>query len=148
MAESKSTTVVVQLNDSNYPTWKIQCKMALTKEGLWRIVIGEEVVPSGSASEKAKFAVQKDWAPTNIVLSVDTTLLYLISDPQDPVIIWKKLADQFEKETWATRLLDLRCKLQSLQLKDGELAQTHVKAMTELFDLLAVAGKMCQRRIA
>ena len=37
--------------------------------------------------------------------------------------------------------MDLRRKLHSLQLKDGQSAQTHIKAMTELFDSLAVAGE-------
>ena len=37
--------------------------------------------------------------------------------------------------------LDLRRKLHSLQLKDGEPVQTHIKLMTELFDSLAVAGE-------
>ena len=33
MAESK-IVAVVPLNSTNYSTWKIQCKMALIKEGL------------------------------------------------------------------------------------------------------------------
>ena len=140
MAESRTTTAVVPLNGSNYPTWKVQCKMALMKEGLWRIVTGEEVAPGDSASEQAKFAARKDRALATIVLSVDTSLLYLIRDPQDPVVVWRKLAGQFEKKTWATRL-DLRRKLHSLQLKDGQSAQAHIKVMTELFDSLAVAGE-------
>ena len=109
------------------------------KEGLWRIVTGE-VAPSGSASEQAKIAARKDRALASIVLSVDTSLLYLISDLQDPVVVWRKLAGQFEKKTWATRL-DLRRKLHLLQLKDGQSAQAHIKVMTELFDSLAVAGE-------
>ena len=136
MAESKIATAVVPLNGTNYPTWKIQCKMALMKEGLWKIVTGEEVAPT----EQSKFTARKDRALASIVLSVDTSLLYLINDPTDPVVVWGKLAGQFEKKTWATRL-DLRRKLHSLQLKDGESAQTHIKVMTELFDSLSVAGE-------
>ena len=71
---------------------------------------------------------------------MDPSLLYLIGNPENPVVIWKKLADQFEKKTWATRL-DLRRKLHSLRLKDGESAQEHIKAMVELFDALSVAGE-------
>jgi len=97
--------------------------MALMKESLWRIVTGDEVAPTGNASEQSKVAVRRDRALATIVLSVNTSLLYLISDPQDPVAVWGKLADQFEKKTWATRL-DLHCKLHSLQLKDRESAQT------------------------
>ena len=53
MAESRTATTVVLLNGSNYPTWKIQCRMALMKEGLWRIVTGDEVAPTGSVSEQS-----------------------------------------------------------------------------------------------
>ena len=67
-------------------------------------------------------------------------LLYLVGDTEDPVVIWKKLADQFEKKTWATRL-DLRRKLHSLRLKDGDSVQEHIKIMTELFDALSIAGE-------
>lgn len=140
MADSKSVAVV-PLKGANYPTWKIQCKMALMKEGLWRIVTGEETAPaSGSASERAKFASRQDRALATVVLSVDTSLLYLIGNPEDPAVVWKKLADQFEKKTWATRL-DLRRKLHSLRLKEGDSAQEHIRVMTELFDALSIAGE-------
>ena len=140
MADSRTVTVV-PLKGTNYPTWKIQCRMALMKEGLWRIVTGNETTPTGTEAERAKFATRKDRALATIVLSVDTSLLYLVGgNPEDPVVVWKKLADQFEKKTWATRL-DLRRKLHSAQLKDGDLAQAHIKIMTELFDALSVAGE-------
>ena len=138
MADS-GTVTVVPLKGTNYPTWKIQCRMALMKEGLWRIVTGEES-PTGSEAERAKFAAWRDRALATVVLSVDTSLLYLVGNPEDPVVVWRKLADQFEKKTWATRL-DLRRKLHSLRLKDGDSAQDHIKVMTELFDALSVAGE-------
>ena len=43
MAESK--TMLTPLSVSNYTTWKVQCKMALMKEGVWRIVDGTETAP-------------------------------------------------------------------------------------------------------
>ena len=97
-------------------------------------------MPGSSTFEQAKFAARKDRPLATIVLSVDTTFLYLMSNPQDPVVIWKKLANQFEKKTRATRL-DLHHKLHLLQLKDTHSVQTHIKVMTELFHLLAVAGE-------
>ena len=139
MAESRTVTVV-PLNGTNYPTWKIQCRMALMKEGLWRIVTSQETAPTGSEAEQAKFASRRDRALATVVLSVNTSLLYLVGDPEDPVVVWKKLADQFEKKTWATRL-DLRRKLHSLRLNDGDSVQEHVRIMTELFDTLSVAGE-------
>ena len=110
------------------------------KEGLWRIVTGEETAPTGSEAKQAKFAEQKDRALVTVVLSVGTSLLCLAGDPEDPVVIWKKLADQFEKKMWTTRL-DLCHKLHLLRLKDRDTAQEHTKVMTKLFDALSVAGE-------
>ena len=76
------------------------------KESLWRIVTGEETAPTGSEAQRAKFAEQKDRALATIVLSVGTLPLCLVRDPEDPVVVWKKLADQFEKKIWATRLVE------------------------------------------
>ena len=43
MADVKNS--VPHLTGPNYPTWKVQCCMALKKEGLWDIVTGEEDGP-------------------------------------------------------------------------------------------------------
>ena len=67
-------------------------------------------------------------------------ILYIIGNPEDPVVLWKKLANQYEKKTWARRL-DLRRKLHSMKLKKGNSAQVHMKKMIEPFDFLTVAGE-------
>ena len=36
---------LVPLNGTNYATWKVQCKMALIRDGVWNIVNGTEIVP-------------------------------------------------------------------------------------------------------
>ena len=53
------------------------------------------------------------------VLSVDPSQIrvYIIGDPVEPKIVWKKLADQFQK-TWANKLT-LRKILFSLMLREG-----------------------------
>ena len=73
-------------------------------------------------------------------------LLYLIGNPENPAVIWKTLADQFEMKTWATRL-DLHRKLHSLRLKRGESSQEHIKSMVELFDALSVAGEQLKMKV-
>ena len=76
---------------------------------------------------KAKFAARKDRALATIVLSVNPSLLYIIGDnPEDPIAVWEKLAGQFQKKTWANKL-ELRRKLYSLRLKDGDSVQEHIK---------------------
>ena len=135
---AETTKVLIKpLNGHNYATWKVQCKMALIKDGLWKIVTGTEGEPE---ADRAKYLLRKDRALATIVLSVDPKLLYLLGpDPEDPVAVWKKLADQFQKKTWANKLA-LRRKLHNLKLKDGQSVQKHVKALTEIFDELSIIG--------
>lgn len=104
MAEVK-TISIAPLNGSNYPTWKVQCRMALMKEGLWGIVDGSETPPPENESDKyRKFVGRRDRALALIVLSIEPSLLYLIGDPEDPIKVWTKLADQLQKKTWANKL--------------------------------------------
>ena len=139
MAEVK-TVSVVPLNGSNYPTWKVQCRMALMKDGLWTIVDGTEAPPPEQEADKyRKFVGRRDRALALIVLSIEPSLLYLVGDPENPVTVWQKLADQFQKKTWANKL-ELRRKLYAMRLKEGESVQNHVKVMTEIFEALAVIG--------
>ena len=75
----------------NYPTWKVQCRMALIREGLWGIVSETEECPDRAEADKhAKFMARKDRALATIVLAVEPSLLYLLGDPEDPVekVIW------------------------------------------------------------
>jgi len=101
MAESRVVTVVPLSNTR----WKVQCKMALIKEGLWNIVNGTEVEPEGNADRRAKFVARRDKAIAIIVLVMEPSLLYLVGqDPTNPVAVWKILADQFQCKTWANKL--------------------------------------------
>ena len=137
MAELKSMVAVVPLNGTNYVTWKIQCKMALMKKGLWKIVEGTEAAPAGTDHAACtKYVGRRDRALAIVVLSIEPRLLYLVGEPDDPGRVWKKLSDQFLKKTWANKL-ELRRKLFSLRLKEGESVQEHIRRMTELFSELA-----------
>ena len=139
MAAETTKVLIKPLNGNNYATWKVQCKMALIKDGLWNIVTGAEGEPDAE-NGRAKYLLRKDRALATIVLSVEPKLLYLLGpDPEDPVAVWKKLADQFQKKTWANKLT-LRRKLHNLKLKDGQSVQKHVKALTEIFDKLSIIG--------
>ena len=139
MATESTKVSIKSLNGTNYATWKIQCRMALIKDGLWGIVNDTEDTPNDER-EIPKFMLRRDRALATIVLSMEPTLLYLLGpDPEDPTEVWKKLADQFQKKTWSNKLT-LRRKLYDLKLKDGQSVQKHVKALTEIFDELAIIG--------
>ena len=90
--------------------------------------------------EQAKYLLRRDCALATIVLSVDPTLLYLLGpDPKNAAVVWKKLAGQFQKKTWANKLV-LRRKLYNLKLKDGEPMQKYVKMLTQIFDEPSIIG--------
>ena len=60
------------------------------KDALWNIV--------DDADRRAKFATRRDRALATIVLSVEpSSLLYRVGTPEDQIIVWQKLANQFEK---------------------------------------------------
>ena len=118
MAESKIVAMVAG--------WKVQCKMALIKEGLWGIVNGKERAPTENAEQQARFAARRDKALATIVMAIEPSLLYVIgADPTDPVKVWKVLADQFQRKTWANKL-ELKRKLFSMRLGErGFDARSH-----------------------
>ena len=130
---------VVALKGENYPTWKLQCKMALVKEGLWGFISGTEDCPDQEteAEKHKKYLARKDRALATIVLAIDTSLLYLLGDPQDPATVWELLSKQFQRRTWANKLR-LRKKLFTMRLKEGDSMKEHIKQMTEMFGELAV----------
>ena len=141
MAESK-TVSVIPLNGTNYPSWKVQCRMVLVRESLWGIVAGTEQPPDPAteAANYAKYVSRKDRALATIVLAVHPSLLYLLGDPVDPAAVWKKLSGQFQKKTWANKL-SLRKRLFTMKLSDSGSMREYVKKMTEIFDELAVIAE-------
>ena len=136
MADIK--TVIVPLKGKNYPTWKVQCRMALVRDSLWGIVNETEAAPSEEEVEaRRKYLARRDCALAIIVLAVDLSLLYLLGDPEDPQAVWRKLEEQFQRSTWSNKL-QLRKKLFALKLKEGESVNEHIKMMSETFEALAV----------
>lgn len=133
---------IVALNGENYPTWKLQCKMTLVREGLWGIVSGTEDCPDQAteAEKHTKYLAKQDRALATIVLAIETSLLYLLGDPQDPAIVWEQLSQQFQRRTWANKLR-LRKKLFTKRLKEGDSMKGHIKWMTEVFGELAVIAE-------
>ncbi len=114
MAEVK--TVIVSLKGDNYPTWKIQCRMGLIKDGYWAMVNGSETCPEEEGEARRKFMARRGRALALIGLTIDPSLLYLIGDEEDPKKVWDDLQGQFQRKTWANKL-HLRRKLFGLKLK-------------------------------
>jgi len=58
MVELKSLSIVT-LNGINYPTWKVQCRIALMKDSLWGIVSRTETSPQEDYAEKVWFVARE-----------------------------------------------------------------------------------------
>uniref|UniRef100_A0A1X7TBJ6 DUF4219 domain-containing protein n=1 Tax=Amphimedon queenslandica TaxID=400682 RepID=A0A1X7TBJ6_AMPQE len=102
MAESRS--LITPLSGTNYPTWKVQCKMSLMKDGVWQIVTGKERIVGEGQDGYSKYVTHRDKALATIVLSVDPLLLYLVCDPTDPAVVWETILTQFQRKTWANKM--------------------------------------------
>ena len=98
MAELKTT--IIPLNEKNYLTWNVQCKMALMKDSFWGIVSGAETLARDARVDtRKKFEARKDRALAIIVLAVDPSLLYMLGNSEDPAAVWRKLEEQFQRKT-------------------------------------------------
>uniref|UniRef100_A0A1X7TQ87 Uncharacterized protein n=1 Tax=Amphimedon queenslandica TaxID=400682 RepID=A0A1X7TQ87_AMPQE len=108
------------------------------KKGLWSIVNSTKVLPADDADDatKQKYEARKDRALETMVLSIDTSLLYLLGEPKEAVEVWRKLKDQFQKN-WINKLI-LHRKLHTLHLVAGKSVQDHVKKITEVFNGLTI----------
>ena len=56
----------------------------------------ETAPDKGEGDHHSKFLARWDHALATIVLAVEPSLLYLNGDPDDPVVVWKKLQNQEE----------------------------------------------------
>ena len=127
------------VGSGNYSSWKLQVKCILKYKNVWKIVAGEETLANGASEElREAFETRKNKAFYTIVLSIHPSLLWIISpDEEDPVVVWKKLKDMYQKDTFANKR-ELRKKLCTARLAEGGSANDHIKCLTQIFDELAV----------
>ena len=133
------TSIISPLNEKNYATWRIQIKMSLIKDDLYRIVDGSETAPT-DVNSLMKFNLRKDRALAIIVLSMEPKLLYLIGEPNDPHVVWSKLQNIFQTKSWSNKLR-LKKRLYNISLQQNGNLQEHLKLLIEIFDELAVIGE-------
>ena len=132
---SERTGLIVPFNGNNYATWKLQCKVALMRDGLFSIVSGTEEEPT-RAEDLAKFNLRKDRALSTIILSMEPSQLYLVGPEEEsnPTGLWFKLETIYQQTSFSNRLT-LRKKLTTLRLKNGESLQpvsyTHLTLPTK-----------------
>ena len=67
MATESKIVCIAPLKGSNYPTWKVQCRMALVRDGLWGIVSETEMELEEENESRVKFLAKKDRALATIM---------------------------------------------------------------------------------
>ncbi|KAF2351804.1 Integrase catalytic core [Trinorchestia longiramus] len=75
---------------------------------------------------RRKLESRRDLALATIVLGVDQSQLYLLGEPTDPVEVWRKLQNTFQKKSWANKFR-LKKKLFNMKLENGQNLQDHLK---------------------
>ena len=82
------------------------------------MIINETETPSQQDDVK-KYANFFAIRGRELALLLNLLCYYLIGEPEDPVVIQKKLYNKFQKKTWANKL-ELPHKLCAFHLKEGE----------------------------
>ena len=98
--------------------------MALIKEGLWSIVDGGTCrrrclgEPWQSLWEERTKPLRQLYCHWTRVCCM--WLVVVGADPTDPIVVWKVLANQYQRKTWANKLeLKRKRKLFSMRLAEG-----------------------------
>ena len=115
--------------------------MVLIRDGIWNMVNGTEIVPdsrTGMGITCEVFIAQRSRIGDDCTLSRTVTFVPNWGSRRSGSSM-EKIADQFQKKTWANKLA-LRRRLYSLKLKEGDSVHNHIKLMTETFDELSVIG--------
>jgi hypothetical protein len=93
-----------KLNGTNYAEWSIMMEAWLVKKGVWGVVSGDLVRPTGSPNSKPvkAFVRQQSEARAEIILHVEESQLAYVRE-RDPNGIWKTLVTIYRARGFATR---------------------------------------------
>ena len=125
---------------TNWMTWKFQLRHLLMAKGLWKYVDGSAELAGDAAEEVAeKFRAEQQKAFSTIVLSISSSLLYLITSCELPKDAWDTLKKHFERDTLANKLF-LKKQYFRKEMSEGTPINDHLKEMKLLADRLASIG--------
>lgn len=119
--------IVEKLTDSNWSTWKFQVEHLLKAKNQWKHVEKPSEEPTSRDAEKAF---------STIVLSISSSLLYLITSCKSGNEAWEKLKTHFDRSTTANKLY-LKKAYFRCQMSEGSKVEDHLRKMKELTDAMA-----------
>lgn len=130
---------IEKLDGNNWGTWKFQMKHLLKSKGLWGFVDDSEVLATGTAAVKAEFENRSEKAFSTIILSINSSQLYLVTSCETPKDAWNSLRSHHERETLANKLF-LKKRYFRAEMHDGASLNLHLKNMKEITEKLAAIG--------
>ncbi len=81
-----------KLDGTNWMTWKFQMKHLLLAKGLWRLVDGSQTLAAdATAQAKAEFEQRQEKAFSTLVLSMNSSQIYLVTSCEKPDAAWTAL---------------------------------------------------------
>ena len=137
--ESKVTVDKLSCQE-DWRCWSFQLKFLLKSKGLWSLVEGtEQLAPGASDQVRSEYTRRCERALACIVLHMDKSQLYLVTECETAKEAWEKLSAHFDRSTTANKLY-LKKRFYRLQMKAGTKLTEHFKTMKELTDQLAAIG--------
>ena len=128
---------VEKLDGSNWITWKFQVRHLLMAKRLWKFVDGSAVLAGDATAEATeKFHAEQQKAFSTIVMSVVSSLLYLITSCELPKDAWDTLKKHFERDTLANKFFFKKQYFRK-EMSEGTPINAHLKEMKMLADKLA-----------
>ena len=92
---------VLKLMKNNYYDWKFGISLVLWKANCWSVIQNVKTDKSGDQKIPKDGQDQADEALTIIGLTLDPMQYKLVNQCKNGVEAWYKLADHYEKNTWA-----------------------------------------------
>ena len=135
MAEEDKLTVSKLEGSKNWQVWKYQMQTVLEAKDLWGHVDGTKTRPEDAGQQPA-FDRSERKTKALLVTSINSDLVYLITECTTSKQIWDKLKERFQRDTIASKLF-LKQKFFSLKMKDDDSIEEHLRHMKEITDQLA-----------
>uniref|UniRef100_A0A1X7UT02 Uncharacterized protein n=1 Tax=Amphimedon queenslandica TaxID=400682 RepID=A0A1X7UT02_AMPQE len=93
-------------DSSNWMAWKFQMRHFLLSKGLWGLVDGSEVLRENpTPQQEAEFRKRSQRALSNLVMSISSSLIYLITTFEDPKAAWDAVKGHFEQNSVVNKLM-------------------------------------------
>jgi len=138
---SESKTQVPKLEADNYYAWSYRMEMRLRKLGVWSIVNGQELRPSGSNNHKTVkgWVTRMELALNEIVSAVGDSQLVHTRVSMDPNVVWERL-ESIHMSQGLGSIISIWQRFFQLKKSEEVMIQAHAASIREYADRLTGLG--------